>query len=229
MSVGRRSLLKLAAAAAVAAGAPVVPEAPAAVLAAPVADPPPVPPMEFGYSLNGGELWNTGFATREEAIEAALEYGEAFSTAEVRLRPITYPRDLPEEVANWLHDPGCPGNAAAGWLSGCNEDSDYEGEFDDACYRHAQELREPVRAAIAAAVRRAGFEDWARAVETEDWPEGNPPEALTDAIEKDQALQEDLLAILVAYAERHALEGELRTLDIEAEEFHEVPEEAETA
>lgn len=218
MSPGRRSFLL---------GALAAFTAPALPASAPVAPPPP-PPLqaagglaraEFGFKLNNRELWTTGYSTREEAMEAARKAcaydGCGAEVGRVEPHSMTH-SDYAEAIAeHFLNEEGPEfGPTLMSALEGANQDSDYEGDFADSIYRLGpDELNEPARAAVAAAFRRQGLEALAEMILL-NGSAGIEElgEQVTEALAKDKELGDELEALMDAWATRHDLEPDLRSL-----------------
>lgn len=187
--------------------------------------------LEYGYSFNE-EWYQTGFASREEAIAEAISCGEegSFTTAVVRFYNLRMPFGLAEDAANALADEEWQiGDWLANQLAGANQDGDYEGDFESACFAVSRtELGDAGRKAIAASLRRAGATSYADQVDAGECPVGQDiPESILEAVAADKTLEGELLTALGAFADKHNLAGELRGLMTNNIQDHEVPEELE--
>lgn len=208
--ISRRAFLGGAAAAATLAAVPALP-APAAV---PVVEAAPAvaaaKPM-FGFSTID-DLWEIDFPTREAALRAAREYhgddGD-FKVGEVCRLSLEVPYNLNEAAAQALVDGGEMFDRLTEHLAGCNEDSNFDGELDEELARvwekDHEEMDAQCRAAIAAAIIRAGDPVIAARAATSDRRKHDLSDDLFEAIAGDAELQAGLHRIITAWIDKHDL------------------------
>lgn len=181
-------------------------------------------PTQFGFLLADRQLWDIGYASRTEAIAAAVANGDgvAFQTAEAASIPITYP-NFADAAADWLMNEGHLGNALVDALTCHNDEADFEGEFTDACNRISRELiGDAGRRALGAALRRLGADELAGKVEAgvmpqDDWEVSDQIDA---ALRADEVLHAEIESAVRAWVETNDLELEVRGLSIAAVEEH---------
>lgn len=174
-------------------------------------------PDQFGYSIDGGEIWYTGYASRAEALDAAR--GELMfeditvQVAEAGPIPICY-SERPSEILmeEILYNGRSAGQALVDDLVSCNESGDYEGEFECDCNSILLgPIDQKAREAAAAALRRVGLEDHANLVLAgNDLPETDIADEVFDALNADEELNTTLLGIMRGLVEEHGLEASLR-------------------
>lgn len=216
MQISRRAFISLAAAGLVSAAVPSVPQA--------------GPVSEFGFSLDG-ELYQTGFADRAAAEEAARLYspGSAFQVAEVTYHALCGPSEGGEAAVDHLINDRTLGSDLVEWLVCANEEGDYEGDFADACHRALRADRAavegPARMALAEALRRAGQPAAAETVAAGGnlTDHGDLPDAAYEALAADAALSDAWERHMLAWAEANDLGNELRGLQVTSVEEHPAP------
>lgn len=221
ISITRRGLLGSIAAAAIAPAASAAPAAP------PPAVPEaftlsPVPAKDWGYSIDGGEWWHTGFGSAEDALAVAREHSpeSTVSVAVCDKRPLYWPNDFRTAIAEALGSDCDPCLWAVQHLTRLNQDNDLEGDFERDAEDRAVELDPILRIAIVAALRRAGAEEQAAALEASRHADLNIPDAALDAIAADLTLEAEVQEAVRAWSDRHHLSASLRTLDISEEAEH---------
>ncbi len=214
MQISRRAFLSLAAAGLVSAAVPAVPQA--------------GPVSEFGFSLDG-ELYQTGFADRAAAEEAARLYspGAAFQVAEVSYYALSRPYEGGEAAVDHLANHRTLGADLVDWLVCANEEGDYEGDFADACHRALRADRAavegPARTALSEALVRAGQPEAAARVAAGLALESDLPDEAYEALAADAALSSAWEGHMLAWAEANDLGRELRGLQVSAVEEHPEP------
>lgn len=182
------------------------------------------PTSEFGFLLADRQLWDIGYASRAEAVAAAVANGGgvAFQTAEAASIPITYP-NFADAAADWLMNEGHLGNVLVDALTNHNEEADFEGEFTDACNGVSREpIGDAGRRALGAALRRLGADELAGKVETgvmpqDDWEVSDQIDA---ALRADEVLHAEIESAVRAWVEGNDLELEARGLSIAAVADH---------
>ncbi len=186
----------------------------------------PVPP-EFGFTFDD-DIYQTGFPSRRMAIEAArveslASMNGTFRVAQV-VRPVfAIPDDLATTAAEWLINSGQLGNELAAAVANANEDLDFEGELEDACFEvERATLGAEGRAALAAALERYGAGDLAIQVRHEaDSPVLKctaEEDQMLDALIADRRLEADLWDAVQRWVTQHdiaAAGNGLKVLDIE--------------
>jgi len=183
------------------------------------------PTSEFGFLLADRQLWDIGYASRAEAVAAAVANGGgvAFQTAETASIPITYP-NFADAAADWLmNEDWHLGNALVDALTCHNEEADFEGEFTDACNRISREpIGDAGRRALGAALRRLGADELAGKVEAGVMPQADweIPDHLDAALRADEVLHAEIESAVRAWVEGNDLELEARGLNIAAVEDH---------
>jgi hypothetical protein len=224
--VSRRSFIlgSASALAAAASGVGIPPVASAAVAQAV----PAVAPVlrdggSWGFSTCG-DVWSTGYCSREEALDHAMWEGHNDEEVSVEIGycvpdRITIPQGASEDMAEWLSDPrGGLGRILRETFMGSNEEIDWEGEFSDAVSAaEHRSMDAPAAAAVAACLARLGRSSVAVAVLACDQTVINlvPFETEDDVLEAvsgDEALSSDLAAIMAAWVKRSGLSKAGRTL-----------------
>ncbi len=178
------------------------------------------PKPMFGYSFNGGEWWETGFYTHEEALAAAKEAAEDEMAREGSLPGVAVgrvvpvrvciPRQLNEAVAEAVADGQKISYAIFDCLEGVNEEADWEGELLDAFHSARQidgdAMVGECREVVAIALLRAGQPAIAGHVRSTDCPyKPEISDELYERLADDPELQADLHRIVTAWVDRHDL------------------------
>lgn len=166
----------------------------------------PAASAEFGYSSDG-YLWNTGFASRAEAVTQAMGGSlTAFQTAEIHYHTFRMPTSLAERVAFSHLDESDPLTDVLSEIEGANEEGDFEGEFSAACNcADHRSLQASIEDALSRALQRQGNLPYSAEV-------GIMDEGLALKLAEDAILEADLVLAVRAFIDEAKLEVDLRGL-----------------
>ncbi|AUN31970.1 hypothetical protein [Niveispirillum cyanobacteriorum] len=208
--VSRRAFLGGAASVAAMAFIP-APPAPAAVPVVEVAPAVATAKPMFGFSTHGG-VWEIDFPTRDAALKAAREYhgdDDSFEVGEVRRIRMHVHGELNEAAADALINGGEVFDHLTAYLADCNQDADFEGELSEAFTRawiaDHEDMDAQCRAAISAAIVRAGDPILATQVAVSDPRKHDLSDEIFEALASDDTLQADLHRIITAWVDKHDL------------------------